>query len=264
MDNQEAANGAQEAVQDDAPLLNPQAPVDAPEAVQEAPMPLHDPVEEEAPEFTTDTDDDPIERPEYYPEKFWDEDGPDVERLAKSYAELEKQFKAGGHKAPEGDYDIQDLVDKGLDPEDATVEIFQEWSKQYGISQAAFNDLAGRVLEVTNQASEAIEVDRQAEMGRLGERAQEKIAMAERLLIKAPLTDTERDAMANSLNSADAINGFLKFYSSFTNEGIPVNAGVSTPEMSRTDLEAAIADPRWQSDHAWRQKIEEQWMKANG
>jgi hypothetical protein len=33
--------------------------------------------------------------------------------------------------------------------------------------------------------------------------------------------------------------------------------------MSRTDLEAAIADPRWLSDPAFRTKIEEQWMKAN-
>ena len=47
------------------------------------------------------SDDEPLERPDYYPEKFWDEDGPDVEKLAKSYAELEKKFKAGKHKAPE-------------------------------------------------------------------------------------------------------------------------------------------------------------------
>ena len=42
-----------------------------------------------------DDDDEPFERPDYYPEKFWDEDGPDVEKLAKSYAELEKAFKQG-------------------------------------------------------------------------------------------------------------------------------------------------------------------------
>ena len=87
--------------------------------------------------------------------------------------------------------------------------------------------------------------------------------MAERLLMKAPLNEAERSAMAYSLNNADAINAFLKYHSSLTNEGIPVNAAVPTTEMSRNDLEAAIADPRWLSDPAFRTKIEEQWMKAN-
>jgi len=260
MDNQQTA---QEAVQDDAPLLNPQAAVTAPEAVQEAPMPLHDNSEPKEQQFTTDTDDEPLDRPDYYPEKFWDEDGPNVEKLAKSYTELEKAFKAGKHKAPEGDYDIADLVDRGLDSEDPALVIAQDWAKENGVSQAAFTDLASRILEISQEANESMEVDRRQEMAKLGERASEKIEMAERLLMKAPLNEAERSAMAYSLNNADAINAFLKYHSSLTNEGIPVNAAVSTPDMSRTDLEAAIADPRWLSDPAFRTKIEEQWMKAN-
>ena len=261
MDNQ--PNAEPQAVADnDAPLLNTEAPIDAPEAVQEAPMPLHDNAEPEQQQFTTDVDDGPIDRPDYYPEKFWDEDGPDVEKLAKSYAELERSFKAGHHKAPEGDYDVSTLMDKGLDLEDPTVVVFQDWSKEYGISQAAFNDLASRVLDISQSNQESMEIDRQEEMNKLGERAQEKVAMAERLLIKAPLSTDERDAIAYSLNSADAINAFLKYHSSITNEGIPVAPAVNSPEMSRTDLEAAIADPRWNTDPAFRTKIEEQWMKS--
>ena len=261
MDNQQAA---QEAVQDDAPLLNPQAAAEAPEAVQEAPMPLHDNSEPEQQQFTTDTEEDaPLERPDYYPEKFWDEDGPDVEKLAKSYSELEKAFKAGKHKAPEGDYDVADLVDRGLDSEDPALVVAQDWAKENGVSQAAFTDLASRIMELSQEANETMEVDRRQEMAKLGERASEKIEMAERLLMKAPLNEAERSAMAYSLNNADAINAFLKYHSSLTNEGIPVNAAVPTTEMSRNDLEAAIADPRWLSDPAFRTKIEEQWMKAN-
>ena len=34
-----------------------------------------------------------FERPDYFPEKFWDKkDGPDVEGIAKGYTELEKAF----------------------------------------------------------------------------------------------------------------------------------------------------------------------------
>jgi hypothetical protein len=37
---------------------------------------------------------------------------------------------------------------------------------------------------------------------------------------------------------------------------------VNTPSITREDLEAAIADPRWKTDAAYRNKIERQWMEA--
>ena len=126
----------------DAPMIN----VSEPEAPQEdAPIPVHEQPQEEM--QSSDDDDGPLERPEYYPAKFWDEDGPDVEKLAKSYAELEKKFKSGKHKAPE-QYDISSLADQGLDSDDPTVAVYQDWAKENGISQDAFEDLAGRVLSI--------------------------------------------------------------------------------------------------------------------
>mgnify|MGYP006908228320 CR=1 FL=1 len=257
MDNQEAVQATEQ--QADAPLLNPQQP-EAQEAQTEQPMPLFD---EEQPETQVDDDDEPIERPDYYPAKFWDEDGPDVEKLAKSYAELEKQFKSGKHKAPEGDYDTADLVDAGLDLENETTQLFTEWAKENGISQAAYEDLVSKVVQIGLAEQQDFQVDRQEEMNKLGERAQEKIQMTERLLMKAPLTNDERNALAYSLDSADGINAFLKYHQSLTNEGIPVQAAPTAPAMTREDLEAAIADPRWRSEPAWRQKIEKQWMESN-
>ena len=133
------AEAMAEQVEADAPMINvaePDTPQkDAPVAVHEAPQ--GDPA--------AASDDEPLERPDYYPEKFWDEDGPDVEKLAKSYAELEKKFKAGKHKAPE-EYDVSSLADQGLDSDDPTVAVYQDWAKENGISQGAFEDLAGRVL----------------------------------------------------------------------------------------------------------------------
>ena len=244
MDNQEAQVAEQP--QADAPLINPQSEPAA-ETQQEQPMPLFD---EQQAETSADDDNEPIERPDYYPAKFWDEDGPDVEKLAKSYAELEKQFKSGKHKAPDGDYEIAPLIDKGLDPEDETMGIFTEWAKENGISQAAFEELAGKVLDISKAEDEIFEADRQAEMAKLGERAQEKIQMTERLLMKAPLTNEERNSLAISLDNADSINAFLKYHQALTNEGIPVQAAPSAPSMTREDLEAAIADPRWKAEPA--------------
>ena len=240
-------------------LLNLSVSEDA-EASQEAPIPLHDdsdaPVGEEA-----DSDEPALERPDYYPEKFWDEDGPDVEKLAKSYAELEKQFKQGKHKAPE-EYDLSSLENAGLYAEDDVMGIYKDWAKDNGISQQAFEELAQAVLSTAQEGQEEMTVNHQEEMNKLGERAQEKIQMAERLLIKAPLSNNEREAMSNSLNSADSINAFLKYHQAITNENIPIQSAPSTPEMTRGDLESAIADPRWHTDAAWRSKIEKQWMAS--
>lgn len=244
-----------EAQMDEGPMLNVNGQPEA-EAQVEAPIPLHD-----EPATETQEQPEPLERPENFPAKFWTDEGPDVDKLAKSYTELEKQFKAGKHKAPE-EYDISPLIDQGLDQDDPTMDIFKDWAKENGVSQAAFEELASKVLQASAQESEAYEIDRQQEMGKLGERAQEKIEMAERLLVRAPLTNDEREAIAYSLNSADAINAFLKYHQSITNEGIPVAPAVNTPSITREDLEAAIADPRWKTDAGFRSKIEKQWMQA--
>lgn len=244
-----------EAQMEEGPMLNVNGQPEAAAQV-EAPIPLHD-----EPAAETQEQSEPLERPDNFPAKFWTDEGPDIDKLAKSYTELEKQFKAGKHKAPE-EYDISPLVDQGLDQDDPTMDIFKNWAKENGVSQAAFEELASKVLQASAQEQEAYEIDRQQEMGKLGERAQEKIEMAERLLVRAPLTNDEREAIAYSLNSADAINAFLKYHQSITNEGIPVAPAINTPSITREDLEAAIADPRWKTDAGFRSKIEKQWMQA--
>lgn len=247
-----------EAQEADTPLIN----VDTKEEEQqaEAPMPVHEqPEQQETPE----DDGEPIDRPDYYPEKFWDEDGPDVEKLAKSYAELEKAFRSGKHKAPEGDYDVSDLVDRGLDLEDPAVEVYKEWAKTYGVSQKAFEELAGQILEMNGEQAEDIEYDRRAEMQKLGANAQEKIGFLERNIKGADLNEAEKAALSYSINNADSINALTKLIQGYTNENIPIKPVVAEPEMTVTDLQQAIADPRWQSDAVWRTNIEKKWMEVN-
>jgi hypothetical protein len=240
----------------DAPMIN----VSEPEAPQEdAPIPVHEQPQEEM--QSSDDDDGPLERPDYYPAKFWDEDGPDVEKLAKSYAELEKKFKSGKHKAPE-QYDISSLADQGLDADDPTVAVYQDWAKENGISQDAFEDLAGRVLSMAKDEQESVQYDQRAEMEKLGSNASEKIQMTERILQKAPLNNSEREAIAYSLNNADSINAFLKYHQAITNENIPIKPVVEQQEFTREDLESAIADPRWKTDAGWRTKMERQWFQS--
>tara|TARA_R110001592_G_scaffold21470_1_gene86525 strand:+ start:3733 stop:4497 length:765 start_codon:yes stop_codon:yes gene_type:complete len=249
------AEAMAEQIEADAPMIN----VTEQEAPQEdAPVAVHEQPQGEA---QAEDNDDPLERPDYYPEKFWDEDGPDVEKLAKSYAELEKKFKSGKHKAPE-QYDVSALSDQGLDAEDPTVAVYQDWAKENGISQGAFEDLAGRVLALSKDDQESVQYDQRAEMDKLGVNASEKIQMTERVLMKAPLNNSEREAIAYSLNNADAINAFLKYHQAITNENIPIKPVVSQSDFSKSDLDSAIADPRWKSDASWRTSIEQKWFQS--
>ena len=241
-------------IQEDQSLVNFAAPRE--EAPQEEPMAIHEPEPE------TKADDERIERPDYYPEKFWNEDGPDVEKLAKSYAELEKAFKSGKHKAPEGDYNVDNLVEQGLDLEDPTVQAYQDWAKKYGVSQQAFEELAGNILAMTGEQEQSFEYNRQEEMKKLGDRAQEKISYLERHIMKAGLGDNERQALAMGLDNADAINAMVKFIQGYTNENIPTQQVVDTGDMTREDLSTAIRDPRWNTDPAWRTKMETQWARS--
>jgi len=241
-------------------LVNFQQEQEAP-SPEETSIPVHEQAEDAS--FNDVDDDEPLERPDYYPQKFWDEDGPDVEKLAKSYAELEKAFKAGKHKAPENGYDVEGLVDRGLDLEDPATIAYQEWAQKYGISQQAFEELAGNILEMNGDAEAAMQYDQKQEMDKLGAKAQEKISYLERHITKAPLNQAERNALAMSLNNAESINAMVKFIQGYTNEGIPTEPVVASPEMNIQDLRQAINDPRWHSDPVWRTKIEQQYAAAN-
>jgi len=259
----DAVQSAEQVQEADAPLINPANAVETPETVTEAPMPLYDDSEPQQQQAEFTTDDDPLEKPDWYPQDFWDEDGPDVEKLAKSHVELRKLVSQGKHKAPEGDYDYGALQDGGLDTEEPGFQVFKGWAKKHGVSQMAFDELGKEILSTVTSENEAFELDAQQERAKLGDRAQEKIAMVERLIAKAPLNDEERHNLAYSLDNADSINAFIKYHQALTNEGIPVQPAVNSPSMTKEDLEAAIADPRWLTDAGFRTKVEKQWAEAN-
>ncbi len=97
----------------------------------------------------TAQDDEPLERPDFWPEKFWNKDKaePDLEGISKSYVELEKKFRSGTHKPPEdGKYNLQAA---GLAEDDPVAQAYTSWAQKYGISQQAFEDLAKEVTTIS-------------------------------------------------------------------------------------------------------------------
>ena len=82
------------------------------------------------------------ERPDWFPEKFWDErDGPNIENMAKSINHLEKKL---GETAP----DSYDLSEVAVDPDDAVVQAVLEFGKEKQLSKAIEEQNVGKNRQV--------------------------------------------------------------------------------------------------------------------
>jgi hypothetical protein len=116
-------------------------------------------------------DDEPLERPDWWPENFWkkEDNEPDLEAIAKSWTDMRKIVSQGKHKAPaDGKYDTAIFGDNpDNNPLAAPV---LEWAKDHGISQAAFDALVTRVNDVASELEPAgSQVDPAAEMKAWGQ-----------------------------------------------------------------------------------------------
>ena len=195
----------------------------------------------------------PYERPDWYPEKFWDDDGPNLEKIAEAYTNLEKQFHQGKHKAPEdGKYDTEFLGDS-VPQDDQLLTYFSGWAKENGISQAAFEGLAGKVLEMGGVQQQEEQLSLAQERKALGENADEIIrsnmTWADSLANKGIISEDE-------LNEIDVWGGtatgarLLQKVRAMTGENvtIPTNTAYAASKESEDDFRARInqkmADPK--------------------
>lgn len=209
-----------------------------------------------------------LERPDYFPEKFWGEDGPDLEKFTESYKNLEKQFSQGKHKAPET-YDTAVFSDKNIPLEDPLVGEYTKWAKEFGVNQAAFDKLAGTVLEQTIQNAEAAQIDVDNERRALGPNAdaiiKSNIDWADGQLRKGLVTEAERELM-NGWGGDAAGQKLLQKVRTWGGDlsRIPVSE-VGDDVMSVSDMQdwmsSAMADPRYQSDGNYRRDVEKKIMK---
>jgi hypothetical protein len=204
-------------------------------------------------------------RPEYFPEKFWnDEDGPDVEGLVKSYREMEKNFSQGKHKAPE-EYDISFAEQSGIPQDDPLMERFQGWAKEHGVSQAAFEALAKDYIDMEMSSLDQYKVDVQAEKEKLGPDADQIIKStaewANGLFNKGVFNEEELEAFKQSAGTAAGIRAMQKLRRFYGEAKIPVaqpsDEGVPTVE----ELYAMVGKPEYKSDPAFRSKVQK-WFKV--
>lgn len=213
-------------------------------------------------------DDGPLERPDWWPENFWkkDEAEPDLEALAKSWTDLRKQISQGKHKAPEdGNYDWKAF---GETPEDDPVRgHVSTWAKEYGVSQAALDALVGPIIEMGGQQQQQVKFDAAAEKKALGPNADTIIKgmtqWASGLVQKGVWGADDFEEFKVMGGTANGIKALMKLRETYEGR-IPTQSAPVDGAPSKAELNQMVADPKYKTDPAYRQKVERLFQQVYG
>ena len=213
-------------------------------------------------------DDEPLERPDWWPENFWkkDESEPDLEAMAKSWTDLRKQISQGKHKAPEdGNYDLSSF---GETPDDDPVRgHVSNWAKEYGVSQAALDALVGPIVEMGGAEVEQVKFDAAAEKKALGPNADTIIKgmtqWASGLVQKGIWGKDDFEEFKVMGGTANGIKALMKLRETYEGH-IPTQSAPIDGAPSKTELNQMVADPKYQTDAAYRQKVERLFQQVYG
>ena len=210
------------------------------------------------------------ERPEFIPEKFWKDGKTDTESLAKGYAELETKMRAGKHKAPEdGKYDGK-FLDGKIPADDPMLTEFNKMALEKGISQGDYEDLIGLVLQNGANVEQQAIFDKDAEMKILGPNAEkiidEQVEWA-RTLVKAKYWGEddfeEFKIFAGTAGGVKALMQMRRYYGDTTT--IPTDIMPTDEALpSKDDCYQMVNDPKYQTDPAYRAKVEKTFAKVFG
>jgi hypothetical protein len=206
-------------------------------------------------------DDEPLERPDWWPENFWkkEDNEPDLEAIAKSWTDMRKIVSQGKHKAPaDGKYDTAIFGDNpDNNPLAAPV---LEWAKDHGISQAAFDALVTRVNDVASELQPASsQVDPAAEMKALGPNAQAMVNgmvnWARGMVNKGVWGAEDFEEFKVMGGTAKGLKALMKVREAYEGR-IPVESQPIDGAMSDDELQQMVGDPKYLTDPGYRKKVE--------
>lgn len=210
------------------------------------------------------------ERPDYVPEQFWNnESGPDLEGLAKSYSELRAKMSAGKHKAPkDGKYSMDSIAEHGIPDDDPLLNEFTSFAKENGLSQDQFDTITAMYINTMSEMMGGQEDDIQAEMQKLGPKGEKIVGSLNQWLGKlgnsGTLSPEEVDAITNAATNANYISALSKIRASYGEQPIPDVNIQEGSGMTKADLDAMVADPRYGKDMHFTQNVERKFMEFFG
>ena len=203
---------------------------------------------------------DPLERPDYWPENFWkkDENEPDLEGIAKSWTDLRKQISQGKHKAPaDGKYDLKVFGEEGETNPMATT--LSSWAKDNGLSQSAFDDLVGNLQTQAKELMQGDMIDPAAEMKQLGPNGgaivNGMVDWARGLVNKGVWSKDDFEEFKIMGGTARGITALMKVREAYEGR-VPTQSAPLEGAPSKDELYQMVNDPRYKTDTAYRQKVE--------
>lgn len=199
------------------------------------------------------SEDDVLERPDFWPENFWkkDENMPDLEGIAKSWKDLRKKIS---QNAPaDGKYNLKAFGDQGENHPMA--ESLTKFAADHGLSQAAFDDLVGNL-----KSADVVEaVDSDEELKKLGPNATAivngMVDWARGLVNKGVWAPEDFEEFKVMGGTAQGLRALMKIREAYEGR-IPVESIPVEGAVSKDDLYAMVADPKYQTDPAYRKKVE--------
>lgn len=206
-------------------------------------------------------DDEPLERPDWWPENFWkkDESAPDLEGIAKSYQEMRKMVSQGKHKAPaDGNYDVSSF---GSTPDDDPIkQHVVGWAKEFGVSQMALDALVGKVVEMQGEQQTVSKASIEEERKALGPNADAMIKSAtdwaSGLVRKGIWGKDDFEEFKYAAGTAKGLRMMLKLRETYEGTRIPVQSAPMEGAPSKDELYAMVGDPKYKTDPAYRAKVE--------
>lgn len=212
----------------------------------------------------------PLERPDFWPEKFWKKDAnePDLEGISKSYSELEKQFRMGKHKPPEdGKYSMESLGKVAAD--DPVVQAYVGWAQKYGLSQQAFDELASQITGMGAAEVENMKQSMASELEALGPNGKALISnmasWGRGMVNKGIWGQDEFNEFLRWGDTAKGIKALVKLRETYEGR-VPVETLKNSEggNVSKEELEQMVANPEYKSNPAYRAKVEKLFEKMYG
>jgi hypothetical protein len=205
------------------------------------------------------SDDEPLERPDWWPENFWrkEENEPDLEAIAKSWTDMRKIVSQGKHKAPaDGNYDLKSFGDNADNL--PMVPAFKKWAAENGVSQAAFDSFASEMMEMAQQYGPE-KIDIGSEMKALGPNAEAikngMVNWARGLVNKGVWGPDDFEEFKVMGGTAKGLKALMKVREAYEGR-IPVESVPIEGAMSDEELQSMVGDPKYLKDPSYRKKVE--------
>ena len=178
-------------------------------------------------------------------------------------------MSAGKHKAPkDGQYDIASIRDHGIDEGDPLLSDFTNFAKDNGLSQDQFDTITQMYMQHVGDLMDKQDTDREAELAKLGKNGEKVVTSLNQWLTKlgtsGALSHEEVDAIASKADSAQFIMALNKIRQSYGEQPIPDVSVQEGKGMTKSDLDAMVADPRYGKDMHYTQGVERKFMEFFG